>query len=66
MRVYKIHLFKGANPFYELRLEDVSSQIEDYLRTGSIYDVISIEILEMAEEEYSLLPDSVGLLNGGE
>jgi len=56
MKVYKIWMGKGCNPFCTNDLDD----IEITVFNAEVGEIVKIEILEMTESEYNRLSEFTG------
>ena len=61
MRVYKITPGEGNNPYVESNLKVVREQLFDWLKDAELgKKAITVDVLEMSEEEYNKLPEYMG------
>ena len=60
MKVYQITPDKDCNPHTENNLKSAVASVEEWLKDSDKGTVVSIEIFEMTEKEYSQLPEYEG------
>lgn len=60
MRVYKVTPGEGNNSYVESDLRIVAEQLPDWLIDIELGEKVTVDVLEMSEEEYKALPEYMG------